>query len=566
MSLTARITNLLIRTKIASSFVIILIVVAALCGAALQNLSTLYATVLNVTTNSGPSLNNLGIMRTAFQTERRILNQAVLQADDKAARVSNEAIYAAAAKDFQASAALYAPMIDPGKETELVTAFMANYKAFTEQISGLHDLLTAGKANEAKSYLLDRLDPIADKIDGLMREDMEYNVGTFADDAATGAAAYATGQMFVAGFGGVAALVAILAGFFLVRSIATPIKSMTGAMRKLAVRDMSVEIPARGRTDELGQMADAVQVFKDGMIAADGAAMEQDTERASKDQRSLRLGALLADFEGSIGQTVGLLATNSSALKATAQAMTGTAAKTGEQATSVAGAAEEASAGVQTVAAAAEELTASIAEIARQVVRSSSITGKAVSDTQRTDVIVRALAHSAEKIGHVIGLISNIAGQTNLLALNATIEAARAGDAGKGFAVVASEVKSLATQTAKATEEIGAQITQIQAATKEAVEAIGGITVTIEEVSTIAANIAAAVDQQGSATAEIARNVQQTAKAAQDVTVNINGVSRASGETGAAAGQVLHAAGDLSQQAERLSGEVTSFLTKIRAA
>jgi methyl-accepting chemotaxis protein len=179
---------------------------------------------------------------------------------------------------------------------------------------------------------------------------------------------------------------------------------------------------------------------------------------------------------------------------------------------------------------------------------------------------VRALAEGADKIGHVMGLISNIAGQTNLLALNATIEAARAGDAGKGFAVVASEVKSLATQTARATDEIGAQISQIQAATKEAVEAIRGITTTIEEVSTIATNIAAAVEEQGAATAEIARNVHQTAKAAQDVTVNITGVSRASTETGEAAGQVLSAAGDLSQQAEHLSAEVFSFLANVRAA
>jgi methyl-accepting chemotaxis protein len=200
------------------------------------------------------------------------------------------------------------------------------------------------------------------------------------------------------------------------------------------------------------------------------------------------------------------------------------------------------------------------------VARSAKITDRAVEDTQRTDVIVRALAEAAEKIGHVMGLISDIAGQTNLLALNATIEAARAGDAGKGFAVVASEVKSLATQTSKATEEIGVQIGQIQAATKEAVEAIHGITVTIEEVSTIAANIAASVEEQGAATAEIARNVQQTAKATQDVTVNISGVSRASTEAGAAAGQVLSAAGDLSKQAEVLSAEVISFLSDVRAA
>jgi methyl-accepting chemotaxis protein len=218
------------------------------------------------------------------------------------------------------------------------------------------------------------------------------------------------------------------------------------------------------------------------------------------------------------------------------------------------------------VAAAAEELAASIGEIGRQVTQSSKITGQAVVDAQRTDAIVRALAEGAEKIGHVVGLISTIAGQTNLLALNATIEAARAGDAGKGFAVVASEVKSLANQTAKATEEIGAQIAQIQAATKEAVAAIRNITGTIEQVSAISVSIAAAIEQQDAATAEIARNVQQTAQSAQSVTATISGVSQAANDTGAAAEQVLGAASGLSTQAEQLNDEVHRFVADVRAA
>jgi methyl-accepting chemotaxis protein len=194
------------------------------------------------------------------------------------------------------------------------------------------------------------------------------------------------------------------------------------------------------------------------------------------------------------------------------------------------------------------------------------MTAKAVSDAQRTDAIVRALAEGAQKIGDVVGLITSIAGQTNLLALNATIEAARAGDAGKGFAVVASEVKSLANQTGRATEEIAAQITQIQNATKEAVEAIRGIAETIEQVSAIATTIASAVEEQGAATAEIARNVQQTAHATREVTVNIGGMSQAASETGQAASQVLSVATDVSHQAENLSTEVGGFVAEVRAA
>ncbi len=286
-------------------------------------------------------------------------------------------------------------------------------------------------------------------------------------------------------------------------------------------------------------------------------------ERESK-RRSMEV--LLRAFETKVGVSVGRLAAGSEALRTSAQTMASNANQANQQATTVAAAAEEASAGVQTAAAAAEELSASIGEIGRQVAEAARVAEAAVSDTKRTDTIVRALANGAEKIGHVVGLIANIAGQTNLLALNATIEAARAGDAGKGFAVVASEVKSLATQTAKATEEITAQISQIQTATKDAVDAIRDITVTVDKVSTIASAIAAAVEEQSSATAEIARNVQQTAHAAQDVTVNISGVSRASTETGEVAAQVLGAASGQVNQMDELAGDVKDFAASVRAA
>ena len=297
-----------------------------------------------------------------------------------------------------------------------------------------------------------------------------------------------------------------------------------------------------------------------------GSLVDIDSAMQAQTERKSALAKVASTFEGRVGSLVHELSAASATLETTARSMSARAATTNEQTATAASAAEAVSSGVHSVAAASEKLASSINEIGRQVEESTKITSKAVSDVQRTDTIVRALADAAGRIGHVVGLIANIAGQTNLLALNATIEAARAGAAGKGFAVVASDVKSLATPTAKATEEIGQQIGQIQSATNEAVAAISGITTTIEQVSEMSSAIATAVDQQGAATSEIARNVARTAEAARDVTSNIGGVRRAGGETDAAAADVLAAATNLSKSSGDLSGAVTHFLADVRAA
>jgi methyl-accepting chemotaxis protein len=395
---------------------------------------------------------------------------------------------------------------------------------------------------------------------------------TVADAAIAGMAARAAERqsaavwsLAVIGAALVAAVVGCGAGLFLIRRrVVMPVQLLTAAIARLAQRDFVTAVPASGRADEFGAMATTLEALREGALEAEGLAAERIAEQASRVERSGKLEGLVRSFETKVGELVGLLAAASTELEATAQSMSSTAGRTDAQASTVATAAEQASAGVQTVAAAAEELSSSIAEIARQVSQSTRITQRAVEDARRTDTIVRALADSAQRIGDVVGLISTIAGQTNLLALNATIEAARAGDAGKGFAVVASEVKSLANQTASATGEIGAQVEQIQAATREAVEAIQTIGSTIEEVSAIAGAIAAAVEEQGAATAEIARNVQQTAASTNAVTSNIAGVSQAANETGAAASEVLDSAGQLSRQAEELSREVNGFVAGVR--
>jgi methyl-accepting chemotaxis protein len=345
-----------------------------------------------------------------------------------------------------------------------------------------------------------------------------------------------------------------------------PLSGLTAKMRTLAAGDLSVTIPQATGADEVSEITRAVGSFKDKMIEVDRLTAAERTKHHDDVIRAASLGDLTLDFERRVGSVANDLESASAKMKITASSMSEIALQTDKRASSVARAAQDASAGVQTVAAAAEELAASIHEISRQVTQSAKITGKAVEDARRTDTIVRALADGAQKIGDVVHLITGIAAQTNLLALNATIEAARAGDAGKGFAVVASEVKSLAGQTAKATDEIGAQIRQIQESTGQAVQAIKAIGETIEEVNVIASNIAAAVEEQGAATAEIARNVQQTATSTQEVTTTIGGVSQAANDTGASAGQVLSAAEDLSRHAAQVTREVNAFVASVRSA
>jgi methyl-accepting chemotaxis protein len=363
------------------------------------------------------------------------------------------------------------------------------------------------------------------------------------------------------------ALLGVLASLNVVRRrIITPVRQITTAIRRLASGDISTEIAPPRHRDEYGEMAVVLEELRQSAVEAARLAADQEEQRLAKISRAERIDTLVEDFEVKTAHLASILAAASTELEATAGLMSATAVETGREAVTVANTAEEVNANVQTVATAAEELSVSIAEINRQMARSAQVAGRAVEDAKRTDVTVRALSQGAEKIGDVVRLITAIAAQTNLLALNATIEAARAGEAGRGFAVVANEVKNLATQTSKATEEISAQIRQIQEATGKAVLAIGGIAGVIEEMNAISAGIAAAVEQQGTATAEIARTIERTAAGTHAMATAIVEVGHSARETGAAAGQVLTSSGDVSRQSEQLSREVGVFVAGIRAA
>jgi methyl-accepting chemotaxis protein len=394
--------------------------------------------------------------------------------------------------------------------------------------------------------------------------DMYVGTGAYLDDldAKMAPIAWLLG-MAILGIAVISGSIAWMIG----RSISKPLDLLGARMQALADGKLDGEIPGIGRGDEIGAMASTVQIFKDNAVRIRGLEeAEAATQARAAGDRRAAMEAIASDFERSVTGIVRSVSTAAAGMQTTAQSMTATASDASARAATVGAASESASNNVGTVAAAAEELSSSVAEISRQVARSSEIASKAVGDAERTNATVGALSTGAEKIGEVVKLIHSIAAQTNLLALNATIEAARAGESGRGFAVVASEVKALANQTAKATEEISAQVAAMQSSTSDAVASIGGITETIAQMSEITVSISSAIDQQGDATREIARNIQSVAAGSSEISAHIGGVTTAAAATGKAASDVLSNARELDNQSGMLRNAVDEFLVKVRAA
>jgi methyl-accepting chemotaxis protein len=448
---------------------------------------------------------------------------------------------------------------------------MAEYQRDLQNTLSLADAAKNAQLGDTTIQLRDsamKSRSAAEKLQGTIRavaDRLVERVEHFAKEANDDYETTSRLLMIVAAIGVVFGIVAgYLIGQF---GIVKPIVVLKAVMEALASNDLKANVPGIDRRDEVGDMARTVEVFKKNGLEVERMRSEQQvTERRNAEQRKADMVKLADDFEGAVGEIIETVSSASTELEASAGTLTATAVRSQELATTVASASEEASTNVQSVASATEELTSSVNEISRQVQDSARMASEAVDQARKTNDRVGELSQAAARIGDVVELINTIAGQTNLLALNATIEAARAGEAGRGFAVVASEVKALAEQTAKATGEIGQQITGIQAATQESVSAIKAISGAIEKLSEISSTIAAAVEEQGAATQEISRNVQQAAQGTQQVSSNITDVQRGASETGSASSQVLSAAQMLSGDSNRLKLEVGKFLNSVRAA
>lgn len=557
--------NLSIRSKVISTFAVVLAVTVLLGTLSITRLSAVNDNAQTVATNYLVAIDGLGDFSYGVVRYRQ-LQASVMLASDMDGKKAEEKKMAEAIEQANHGWEKYNATVDAGYERGVADKLHTAWTDYLADNEKLMQLSESAKNEQATDFYVGELRTEFAKFQDLLNEDKAYQRKASSAQVKNADDTYSSSRMLIMVLLGTAAALCVAMGWLIVSGVSTPIRAMTGAMGRLAQHDLTTDIHGAERKDEVGQMAKAVQVFKDSMIEADRLKAEQEEAQRAAAKRSALVDQLTRDFDVKVQGVVQGVASQATQMEASAQSMSATAEEATKQASAVAAASEQGAANVQTVASAAEELSSSIAEIGRQVSHSSQIAATAVTEAAKANEMVQGLLNASQKIGEIVALINAIADQTNLLALNATIEAARAGEAGKGFAVVAAEVKNLATQTSKATEEIGTQITSVQGATQNAVNAIASIGKTIGEIDQIATTIAAAVEEQGAATQEIARNVEEAAKGTQEVSSNIGGVTEAANSTGAGANQVLTAARTLSKQSGDMRELVQTFLTQVKAA
>jgi len=557
-----------IRAKLVTVVALLLVAMTGLGLLAVSNMRAINANTVDIATSWLPSVRVLGELEQSVIMNRNIV-RAHLLAESLEDKQKVEKQLNVTFEQVARAIRIYEPLITSPEERALYHEWS---KIWEEYKRSIDDVLTLSRkaagefpreANELNSRKVNKMLTDADAI---LKKDIELN-NQGADKAYQDAASsYSSALWMVTAILAGTLMVGIGLSVYMVRDVTVGIASIVKPMQALGEGNLGADIPHRGETTEIGAMADALQVFKEALIAKQAADEAAARDAEAKIERGRRVDSITREFEAVIGEIVNTVSSASSQLESSAGSLTSTAERSKQLATAVATASEEATTNVQSVASSTEEMASSVTEIGRQVQESARMAGDAVGQARTTTDRVSELSKAATRIGDVVELINTIAGQTNLLALNATIEAARAGEAGRGFAVVASEVKALAEQTAKATGEIGQQISGIQVATQVSVNAIKEISSTIERLSEISSTIAAAVEEQGAATHEISRNVQQAAKGTQQVSANITDVERGAAETGSASTQVLAAAQALSGDSSRLKQEVSRFLTSVRAA
>ena len=563
----AKFQNLPIIAKIAVPATIVALVAVGIVVQASMALSDLSATAASLVDGNAMRVQYSLQAESHFNSAAVSEKNVILSGSDTKAIASNIESYGKATDATLNAIDRLATVTTAPEQRQLIETMRTAVKDRREASAKVFELTSAGKLEDAFAYsrnVAAKHRQVAIEAVGKL---ININVDAMraARDQSVATAQYTRMLLMIGAIIGLLLAFAILA-WIAYGQIARPLWRMTLEMTKLAGGDLDVSIVGASRTDEVGGLAKSLSVFKENAVTARRLEAEQHEEQARKETRQRAIEGYIATFDVQVSEALHALSAASAEMHATAGSMTATAEETSRQATAVADASTLASTNVQTVAAATEELHASISEISRQVAQASETANLAVAETDRTNTTVEGLAAAAQKIGEVVSLIQNIASQTNLLALNATIEAARAGESGRGFAVVATEVKALATQTAKATEDISAQIAAIQQESNNAVTAIKTIGTTIAQMNEIATAIAAAVEQQGAATQEIASSVQKAASGTNQVSQNISDVTAAATDTGQKATLVLESSDRLGRKLQSLQGEVSRFLEGVRAA